>query len=683
MPKRPDAKEASMANAMGSKMERLILLTCAFLTLSRLLASFFPNLRLWGISQLHYVSLEFRIGLSAVGLLILIPKINKTVAGVLNRVFDSIAERLKKMNRYLLYSAAGFLSLIPLWLLRSRTPLLGDGYLRAGEVRTEALSSVAEPLDALVHLAVSKLFGLDSYTTYGVLSCLAGGLFVFLLLLLCDHLGRDGREKLFVFSILITMGANQLFFGYIESYTLMYTAMAGYVLFSVRCLREKSGFLLPCAFMVLAAGLHLSAIFILPSLFYSAFAAVPKSSRQKVRKSRITNAAILACVTALMMLGYYLVHVGSPEGSTGHLLIYPLGGGDRSYPFYSPGHLLDFLNHQLLVSPVNVVLWIMLAFFLRKVVRFKEPVVRFLAGLCFCSLAFALVIYPGLGYARDWDLFAFTGLGTTLLALYLAVNGFRTLHQKSKSGQGEGVGLGRLTAILLVTSLVSTLPWILVNASKPKSMARFEDILMMEEKVSALGYDITATYLRDEGQYEKAIEYWKKAIAVKENPRYYASLGNAFRRLERYDEAIAAYDKALQTAPNHPVIRLLHESLGICLAEVGRYDEAVDQLKKAIDSKPGIAGYYYTLSDILGRSGRYEEALARFETALSLDQKNIGAYRTLGLAYLEIGKKEEARRCLEAYLKSEPEDADEIQGIIDSMRIGTRAGTPETGVEQP
>jgi tetratricopeptide (TPR) repeat protein len=682
MSNHPDTKGTLVVDGAGAKIQTFILPACAFLILIHLPASLFPNLRLWGVSQLRYFSLEFRIVACAVALLVLIPWINKTLVEVLGGVFARIAERFRKVNRHLLYSAAGLFSLVPFWLLRSRTPLLGDGYLRAGEVRTQVLSSVSEPLDALSHLAVSKLFGLDSYTAYGVLSCLAGGLFVFLLLLLCDRWGRDGREKLFVFLVVISMGANQLFFGYIESYTLMYTAMVAYLIFAVRYLKGEGGFWQPCAFMVLAAGFHLSAIFIFPSLFYLAFATVPRGSRLKIRNSRITNAGILACVTAFMMLGYYFVRLGSPEGSTGHLLIYPLGGGDRSYAFYSPAHLLDFLNHQLLVSPVNLVLWIMLVLFLRKVVNFKEPVVKFLAVLCLCSLAFALVIYPGLGYARDWDLFAFTGLSTTLLALYLGLEGFRTLRRKGKSGQGKGLGLDRVTAILLVTALVSTLPWILVNASKPKSMARFEDLLTMETRVSALGYDITATYLRDEGQYEKAIQYWKKAIAVKENPRYWASMGNAFRRLERYDEAIDAYRRSLQTGPNHPTIQLLHESLGICLAEVGRYDEAIDELNQAISLKPGRADYYYTLSDILGRSGKYEEALSCFEKALNLEPINTRAYRTLGLAYLEIGKKEAAKRCLQTYLKSGPEDADQIQGIIDSVRLDAQTANPQGAEEQ-
>ena len=304
-----------------NRLQTAILAACALLTMARIVASFFPNLRLWGISQLHYFSLEFRIALSAIGLLILIPGINKTVVRVLAGVFTWTAERFSQINRYLLYSGISLLSLIPFWLLRSRTPLLGDGYIRAGEVNIRKLLSNVEPLDSLLHLVVSRFSGLDAYTTYGVLSCLAGGLFVLLILLLCDLLGENGREKLLIFSVVLTMGATQLFFGYIESYTFMYAAMAGYVLFAVRYLRQKGGFLLPCIFMVLAAGFHLSAIFVLPSLFYLAFAAVTQGNRQKVRGARIVNAVILASVTALMGLGFHAVRAHSSQGSVAHLLI--------------------------------------------------------------------------------------------------------------------------------------------------------------------------------------------------------------------------------------------------------------------------------------------------------------------------------------------------------------------------
>ncbi len=235
---RSKAKGTTIIKPSGARTEKLVFWGCAFIIIIHLIASFFPHLRLWGINQLHYFSPEFRLALCAIGLFILIPAVNRSLAKLLIRTSAWLGERFNKRNRYLKYSLVSLLGLVVFWFLKAQTPLLGDGYLRAGEIRIGKLISAAEPLDSLLHLLVSKSLGLDAYTTYSVLSCFAGGLFVFLILLLCDCLGRDSREKLFIFLILITMGANQLFFGYIESYTLMYTAMAGYVLFSVRYLQQ-------------------------------------------------------------------------------------------------------------------------------------------------------------------------------------------------------------------------------------------------------------------------------------------------------------------------------------------------------------------------------------------------------------------------------------------------------------
>jgi len=357
MSKRSDANEASIGNSLGAKMERLILLACAFLILIHLVASFFPHLRLWGINQLHYFSLGFRIAVCAVGLLILVPKVNKILTEFLTRAFTWFAEKFKKMNKYLKYSAISFLSLIIFWLLRAKTPLLGDGYLRAGEIKLGKLFLITEPLDFYLHLLVSKLSGLDGYTTYGVLSCMAGALLIFLILLFCDLWGKDGKEKLFIFLILATMGATQLFFGYIESYSFMYVAMTAYILFGARYLKQKSGFLWPCIFLLLAASFHLSALFVLPSLFYLAFATLPEPARLKSGRVKFGNMVSLVCVISLIGLGLYLLKAYSPEGSSGSFLIYPFRGGESFYSFFSLAHLLDFLNHQLLISPVSLALW--------------------------------------------------------------------------------------------------------------------------------------------------------------------------------------------------------------------------------------------------------------------------------------------------------------------------------------
>lgn len=675
--------EPSADNSLGAKVERVIPPACAFLILIHLAASFFPHLRLWGISQLHYFSLEFRIAVSAIALLILIPGVNRILAGALTGVFAWIAERFTKVNRYLLYAVISVLSLVPFWLFRAKTPLLGDGYLRAGELKLGVLLSITEPLDFYLHLLVYRVFGLDGYTTYAVLSCLAGGLYVFLTLLLSHLLGKDGKEKLFIFLILATMGATQLFFGHIESYSFMFVAVLAYIFFGIRYLQGKGVFLWAGLFLLLAASFHLTALFVLPSLFYLAFARFSAASSSKAARLKFANIVVLICVVFVIGAVFHLRGTYLTEETVGSPLIYPFGGGESFYSFFSLAHLLDFLNHQLLISPVSLVLWVVLLALFRREINFRENVVRFLIWITVCSFGFALLADPKLGYARDWDLFASCGLGVTLLGLYLTVSLLRDRPKAAFAagperavlrGDGAAMDLKRMTLLLVVTSLVSTLPWILINATEGKAVARFEDLLKIDENRAAHGYETMACYFRDKGEHEKTIRLWKNAVAIKPIPRYYAVLGNAYLRLKRYDEAIEALEKSIGMAPNRRGIQYSHRSLGACLSAKGRYDEAISHLRIAIDLAPGRADFYYIMGNILGKAGRYEEAVPYFETTLRLNPAEINSYKLLGIAFARMGKKEEAERYLETYLRLTPQDAAGLKGIIDSIEIEIDSG---------
>jgi Flp pilus assembly protein TadD len=386
-----------------------------------------------------------------------------------------------------------------------------------------------------------------------------------------------------------------------------------------------------------------------------------------------------------MILGYYFVRLGSPEGSTGHLLIYPFGGGDESYPFYSPAHLLDFLNHQVLASPVNVVLWMTVAVFLRKMVSFKEPVVKFLVLLSLCSLGFALLVDPKLGYARDWDLFAFTGLGATILALFLIVDSLRDRDETDDRGAWQPaygrrkertVDLRRVSVALVATSVVSTLPWIWVNASPQKAVARFEDLLRMDRRARGHGYETLACYSRDRGEHERSVKWWKDAIAVDPIPRYLGALGNAYRRLGDYDKAIEAYHRSLRMASRFPGAASVYKNLGDVLAKIGRLEEAAIQLRQSIDLKPGRTDVHRSLGMILGRLGRYQEAVPHLEMALASDPGDAALYRALTICHAAAGSKEDAGTYLETYLSFRPEDARKMKEILDSIEIGVRVSMP-------
>jgi tetratricopeptide (TPR) repeat protein len=325
-------------------------------------------------------------------------------------------------------------------------------------------------------------------------------------------------------------------------------------------------------------------------------------------------------------------------------------------------------------------------------INFRENVVKFLVLMMLGSFAFALLIDPKLGYARDWDLFAFVGLGVTFLGSYLLVGLLRTLHQKTpmpahdkllqerkkKNGEADhephGVWLSQVTLILLVTSLISTLPYILVNASQERAIARFEDLLKTDEKGAALGYEILACFFRDKGEYERTIRLWKNAIRIDPNPRYFASLGNAYIRLKEYDKAIEAYDRSIKEGLDSPGIHRIYKNLGTTLARVGRYDEAVVQLKRAISLRPQEAEYYDILGNILGKAERFEEALLCFEMVLSLKPDDVSVYKSLGICYFAMGEIEKARGYLKRYLKTAPPDFPVIKAIVDSIETQLEGG---------
>ena len=648
-----------------TRLERVVLICCAFLIVIHLAASFFPHVRLWGMNQLHYFPVIIRLILCAVALMVLIPRVNDIVTRSLGRVFVWTENRLHGLNRYVKYSIAGIFGAAVFWLFKAATPLLGDGYLRAGELKFGVLMELTEPLDFYFHLLIYRWFGLDGYAAYAIPSCIAGGAFVFLVLLLCDVWAKDGREKLLVFSMLVTMGSVHLFFGYVESYSLMYVLLTAYLLCGLLYLKGEAGFVWPCLFLLLAGGFHLAAFFALPSLLYLAWAKVPDSSEDGLKGFGFARGMYLVGVIFLIVVGLHALKTYAPGKPLGAVLIHPFGTGDSLYSFFSLTHWLDFLNQQFLISPVSALLLLAFPVFLRPWINFKDNAGRFLLWVMSCLFVFALFVDPKLGYARDWDLFAFTGLSVSFLGAYLILGASR---------REDGRNLSRISLALTMTALVFTLPWLSVNASERRAVARFEDLLVIDDQRAAGGYETLACYFRDKGDHQESLELWKKAIAANPNPRYFASLGNEYRRLGQDDKAVEAYQQALQTGLELPSQAGLYSNLGNTLAQLGRYDEAISNMRKAISTRPDKAEYYFNLGNILGRAARYGEAVPCFEMTIRLDPDNVRTYKLLGWTYARMGEIEKARSCFERYLRFGPEDGPQIKGLIDSIQIEVDSG---------
>ena len=89
--------------------------------------------------------------------------------------------------------------------------------------------------------------------------------------------------------------------------------------------------------------------------------------------------------------------------------------------------------------------------------------------------------------------------------------------------------------------------------------------------------------------------------------------------LERLDEAIASYNKALAIKPDYAEA---HNNLGIALWGLGKPDDAVASYHNALSIKPDYAEAHNNLGNVFYELEKSEDAFKCHRRAVSLDPKN-------------------------------------------------------------
>jgi len=119
-----------------------------------------------------------------------------------------------------------------------------------------------------------------------------------------------------------------------------------------------------------------------------------------------------------------------------------------------------------------------------------------------------------------------------------------------------------------------------------------------------------------EARYEEALELLQ--LVVQHNPydpMVHSAMGSNLLRMDRLEEARAAYDRAI--AVNSSVAPMIHSDMGTYLASIGRIDEAEAELRAALKADPGFVHARLNLAGLLSNAGRPEEALPEFDALLA------------------------------------------------------------------
>jgi len=143
---------------------------------------------------------------------------------------------------------------------------------------------------------------------------------------------------------------------------------------------------------------------------------------------------------------------------------------------------------------------------------------------------------------------------------------------------------------------------------------------------------------------DEAFACFEKALEIAPNNAYAASeSGYALFRLGRYEEALSAYDTALAIAlPDDP--HELNFWKGMTFRRLDRDEEALACFERAVELAPDSAIAISEYADALFRLKRYEEALNAYETAVALtpadDPREVNYWKARTLQ--QLNRDEEA-----------------------------------------
>ena len=131
-------------------------------------------------------------------------------------------------------------------------------------------------------------------------------------------------------------------------------------------------------------------------------------------------------------------------------------------------------------------------------------------------------------------------------------------------------------------------------------------------------WDVLGLVLLQVGRPEMALERFQKAVEL-ENVYgdFPFHLGTAYSELARWEEAVAAYRKAL-ALPTLTVPHLAHQNMGLALFHLKRYRDAEESLRFALSLEPRLQAPYYHLGMLFVAEGRKEEAQRAFRLARDL-----------------------------------------------------------------
>jgi tetratricopeptide (TPR) repeat protein len=184
-----------------------------------------------------------------------------------------------------------------------------------------------------------------------------------------------------------------------------------------------------------------------------------------------------------------------------------------------------------------------------------------------------------------------------------------------------------------------------------------------KEGYTAVQYAFVNLHISPSDRPEKADFVMQAATAAssgtaaenKEPPSHIKSAGEGVKLLNsgKYDEAISAFQKALQADPNLAEVRY---DMGIAYERKGDPVEAQKQYQEAIQLKKDFGEAYLSLGNSYLAEKKFDQANEALSKATQLMPQNYDAFYNLGASYANLMKYTEAEAAFKKAIEISPNE---------------------------
>jgi Tfp pilus assembly protein PilF len=168
--------------------------------------------------------------------------------------------------------------------------------------------------------------------------------------------------------------------------------------------------------------------------------------------------------------------------------------------------------------------------------------------------------------------------------------------------------------------------------------------------------------------HELSEDAFKRAINIKsaeEPARVYHNYGLLLVKMERYEEAIVAFDSTLSDLTYRTPAKALN-SKGYTLYTMGKYDDAIEALSEAVRAVPALCPARFHRGLAYQKTQRPEKALNDFEGVIqACGNEAAGAYYHAAVSLFTLGERDSGCNYLRTALRDSTTDAfaDQIRSL--------------------